>query len=189
MGNFNQALFQAIYGFARKNFFLDVLGIFLAQYLPYLLVLGFLILVFYYARSYKMRFLVFVDGALAVILARGILTEVIRFFYHHARPFDVFGFTPLVGESGSSFPSGHAAFLFALALVVFYYNRKMGIWYLVLALVNGLARVYTGVHWPMDILGGAIIGLASGFFTHWLVKPIFEKLSAAEPRGADPLGK
>jgi undecaprenyl-diphosphatase len=178
----NQYFFGLIFQFARKNFLLDDFVIFLAQYLPYLLVLGFLILVFYYDRGWKMRFLVFADGALAIILARGILTEVIRFFYHHARPFEFYNFASLISEAGGSFPSGHAAFFFALAAIVFYYNRKMGIWYLVFAFVNGLARIYAGVHWPLDIVGGAIVGVLSGLFVHWLLKPTLLKLSGAERR-------
>ncbi len=166
--NLNQSFFRLIFQFSGKYFFLDGLAVFIAQYLPYLLVLGFLILVFR-ESGFRRRLLLFCEGAMAVILARGLLTEIIRFFYHHPRPFDVYEFMPLIAERGYSFPSGHAAWFFALALTVLYANKKWGMWFFILAILNGLARIYCGVHWPGDILGGFIVGVASGWIVHKLV--------------------
>ncbi len=165
----NQYLFGAVFQFSGRNFLLDDLGVFLAHYLPYLLVAGFLYFSFQ-RKDRRERFLVFTEGALGVILSRGIITEAIRFFYHHLRPFAALNFTPLIAESGYSFPSGHAAWFFALAMTVFYYNRKLGIWFFAFAAVNGVARVFVGVHWPLDILGGAVFGVLSAMFIHQLVK-------------------
>ncbi len=175
MASLNLSLFQLIYGLSHRIFLLDDLGIFCAQYLPYLLVLIFFILVFY-EKGWRRKWYIFSEAAIAVILSRGFLTETIRFFYNHPRPFDVLGFAPLISESGSSFPSAHAALFFALAMVVFYRNRKWGIWFLIWAFVNGIARIYVGVHWPLDILGGAVIGIISAIFIHWLLRDSREKL-------------
>lgn len=166
----NQEVFQIIYGFAHRNFLLDDFGVFIAQFLPYLLVLGFLFLVFK-ETSWHKKWFFFIDGALALILSRGILTETIRFFYRQPRPFETLNFAPLIGESGGSFPSGHAAFFFALALIVFFWNKKWGAWYFIFAIINAFARVFVGVHWPLDVLGGAVVGLVSGFIVHLLIKP------------------
>lgn len=176
--SFNQPLFQFIYGLSHRNFLLDDLGVFLAQYLPYLMVLWFLFLAVK-RKDWRMRVLVLSEGALAVILSRGIVTEVIRFFYHHLRPFTVLNFAPLISESGYSFPSGHAAWFFALSMIVFYYSRKWGIWYFTLSAVMGIARIYVGVHWPLDILGGAAIGVLCGMLVHQLVRSSLGKLQQA----------
>jgi len=181
MENFNQLIFKWIFQFSHRNFVSDWFGIFLSQYLPYLLVLGFLFLVFS-QPDWRKRVFIFAEGALAVIIARGIITEFIRFFYHHPRPFETLGFTPLVGESGYSFPSGHAAFFFTLAIVVFYFNRKMGIWYFVLSAVSVIARIFVGVHWPIDVLGGVLIGLLVGYLTHRALAPRFKEIISSSEK-------
>jgi undecaprenyl-diphosphatase len=162
-------LFALIHGLSGRSIFADLAGIFFAQYLPYLLILGFLMLVFREPGA-RRKFYLFAEGTLAVILARGIIASSIHYFYHTARPFVFFGFAPLIGESGSSFPSGHMTWFFALATTVWYADRKWGIWYFLLTCIMGIARVYVGVHWPLDILGGAVIGLLSGWFIHWLLR-------------------
>ena len=161
MAALNQSLFQFIHHFAGRYSLLDDFGIFLSQYLAYFMVAGFLVLV-YRENGWRKRLYVFAEGVLAVILARGLLTEIIRFFYHHERPFSFYNFTPLIRESGWSLPSGHAAFFFALGVAVWYRNRAWGGWYLALAVLMGVARIYAGVHWPLDIAAGAAIGAGAG---------------------------
>jgi undecaprenyl-diphosphatase len=175
MTTLNQSLFQFIHQFAGRNFLLDGLGIFFAQYLAYLMGVGFLVFVFY-ERGWRRKFYVFAEGAIAVILSRGLITEIIRFFYHHARPFSFYNFVPLISEAGWSLPSGHAAIFFALATVLWYRNRAWGVWFFALATLMGIARVYAGVHWPLDIVAGAAIGIASAMFVRWLLRDSRKKL-------------
>jgi undecaprenyl-diphosphatase len=79
----------------------------------------------------------------------------------------------LIAENADfkSFPSGHAAIFFAIATAVYLYNKKLGIWFFVVAILMGMARIFVGVHWPSDILGGAVIGIISGI----IVGKIFKK--------------
>jgi undecaprenyl-diphosphatase len=66
-----------------------------------------------------------------------------------------------VPHAGLSFTSGHAIITFAIAgLLVLVLPRRWGILAFVLAACNGLARVYLGAHNPLDVVGGAAIGLA-----------------------------
>jgi undecaprenyl-diphosphatase len=169
MAHWNLAVFNLIHGWSGHSIFSDVSAIFFAEYLPYFLVLGFLILVFRQSGA-RRKFYLFAEGTLAIILARGIVAEVVGFFYTVARPFVLLGFSPLIPESGPSFPSGHMTWFFALATMVWFANRKWGIWYLALSAVMGVARIYAGVHWPLDVVCGAAIGILCAWFVHWLFR-------------------
>lgn len=64
---------------------------------------------------------------------------------------------------GLSFPSGHAILAFGLAaLLAPYLNRRWQVTVFALATFNGVARMYLGAHNPLDIVGGAALGLAIG---------------------------
>jgi undecaprenyl-diphosphatase len=177
MSALNQSIFLWIHNLSGRIAFFDYLAIFLAERLPYILVLASLVLVFY-QNGMRRRLYLFAEGALAIILARGIITTAIHFFYYHPRPFEVYGFAPLINESGSSFPSAHAAWFFALAMTVWYANRKWGWWFFAAATLMGIARIYAGVHWPLDVLGGAAIGIVSAVFVRWILKQPREALTS-----------
>ncbi|MEK7108558.1 MAG: phosphatase PAP2 family protein [Patescibacteria group bacterium] len=106
------------------------------------------------------------------LIARFGAVELIRFFYDRPRPFEVLTDIRqlLQHEAGGSFPSGHAAFYFAIAAVVSRYYPKTSLPFFGAAFSLSLSRVVAGLHWPTDILGGAIIGIAVGLLTHWLTK-------------------
>lgn len=86
------------------------------------------------------------------------------------RPYDVIeGLTSLVGaQKDYSFPSGHTGSAFAAAVVMFRgLPKKFGIPILVFACLMGLSRLYVGVHYPSDVLGGVLIGTGIALLIHW----------------------
>ena len=88
-----------------------------------------------------------------------------------------------VPHGGLSFTSGHAIITFAIAgLLVLVLPRRWGVVVLVLAACNGLARVYLGAHNPLDVVGGAAIGLAIAAVLDLI-------LDVARDRGAARLGR
>ena len=87
---------------------------------------------------------------------------------------DVEGLVNLVGESAyRSFPSGHSTSAFAFAFAVWYGTKKK--WFkwlaMIVAILMGLSRLYVGVHYPTDIVGGILVGWFSG----WLAWQICRK--------------
>lgn len=171
--SFDIFLFNLINKFSHKLWLADNLGIFLADYFGYLLVLAAAIVIFK-EKNWKDKIYFASFVALSLIVARGIIAEAIKFFVSRPRPFSVLNIQPLSQydgyDSGMSFPSGHASFFFALAAAIFYFDKKWGIRFFAAALIMGIARIFVGVHWPLDILVGAIIGVGSAFLVSLIFK-------------------
>lgn len=70
------------------------------------------------------------------------------------------GLHPLLPLTDYGFPSSHAAFYSALATSMLFVNRRAGIYLWIIALIVGAARVFAGVHTPLDIFGGYLLGIA-----------------------------
>lgn len=163
-------IFRLINNLSHKWWYLDISGAFLAKYLGFLLLL-YLLLLLFRQKNWKVKIYFFSLIVLSALTARGLIVEVIRFFYERPRPFTILGFNPLIPENyNDSFPSGHAAIYFALAAAVWFFNKsanqsqKSFILLLSGATVISLARIFAGIHWPSDILAGALIGFISAFF-------------------------
>ncbi|MFI9341184.1 phosphatase PAP2 family protein [Streptomyces sp. NPDC052773] len=98
-------------------------------------------------------------------LAAGVAVLVnvpIRGFVERPRPFlEHEGLEVLVsGKTDYSFVSDHATITMAMAVGLFVANRRFGLVGLVLALLEGFCRVYMGVHYPTDVVGGFALGTA-----------------------------
>ena len=89
---------------------------------------------------------------------------ILKPLFARPRPCDVnTAVTILVNRPhGHSFPSGHTASAFAAAFALWLQNRKLGVPALVLAAFIAFTRLYLYVHFPTDILGGAVLGIALG---------------------------
>ena len=85
---------------------------------------------------------------------------ILNFYYFRPRPFvDVDVSLLFYKPTDSSFPSNAAAAVFGLAFGIWGVNRRLGYVAIAAASLYGLARVYAGVHYPMDILAGAAIAV------------------------------
>jgi len=156
-------IFQKINQLAGRWEFLDALGIFFAKYLGYFLIFFLFLFLF---KNFKKYWPMAIQGFSAAILARLGFTELIRFLWPKPRPFIENHINLLLSHStSSSFPSGHAAFFFALSTVIYSYNKKTGHLFFFASFLISISRVFVGIHWPSDILAGAVIGIFSG----WLI--------------------
>ena len=72
-------------------------------------------------------------------------------------------------------PSGHATFAGALAMAVFLLKKKLSIIFIIGALLIGLARIIAGVHWPVDIVAGYLVGALVSVLIYF----IYMKISRA----------
>lgn len=149
--------------------------IFFAEYLQY--VLGLLLLAVIVLSKNKMKQAYMAATAvLAALLARFAVKGLVLLFYSNPRPYaGDFTARQLVltpGEDFQSFPSGHALFFFAAATAVYCRNRLLGMIFFAAATLISLARIFVGVHWPSDILAGALLGILTGWLTCKAVKSL-----------------
>lgn len=111
---------------------------------------------------------------LAIFVAQGIngvIVEVLKDIIARPRPFVVDpSIAPLVNESPtSSMPSGHASSAFAFAIVMSYYFPRSKPYMITFAIVMAVSRLYAFVHFPTDVILGAVIGIFSAYITIFFV--------------------
>jgi undecaprenyl-diphosphatase len=90
--------------------------------------------------------------------------------FERARPSTVFAEPkPLVhAPTDPSFPSGHAASSFACATMLAFYAPRFAPAFFLLAAAIAWSRVYVGVHYPLDVFGGAVLGVVIAIALRWL---------------------
>lgn len=167
MINIDYFIFQKINQYAGVWPVLDFIGVFLARFLFYFVILYLIVLLFKNWKNWAMV----IKALLAAVIARFGVTELIRHFFPRPRPFMEYDVNLLLKHPNeNSFPSGHASFLFALSFVIYSYNKKMGLIFFAASALISLARVFVGIHWPSDILAGALVGIFSGWFVTKILK-------------------
>jgi undecaprenyl-diphosphatase len=83
---------------------------------------------------------------------------------------------------GGSFPSGHAATSFACATMLSLIVPRYTVAFFLLAAAIAWSRVYNGVHYPLDVLGGAALGVVVAIALRWLLKAL-PRSRRARPAG------
>lgn len=85
----------------------------------------------------------------------------------------------LDGKTGYSFVSDHASAAMAIAVVLLVVHRKLGLLALLLAVLQALARVVLGVHYPTDVIGGVALGTAVALLllplALWVLAPLVRR--------------
>jgi undecaprenyl-diphosphatase len=174
--NLDTQIFFFLNNLAGQSPLFDKVIVFFASYLAYLVVAALLVLVFFSHYSKLEKWTILVVAGTASIIARFGITELIRVFYHRPRPFStLLNVHQLITDTAWSFPSGHATFFFALSTAVYLYNKKWGTWFFGATILITVSRVIAGVHYPSDIIGGALIGIIVGYITFVFAKRIPKK--------------
>lgn len=159
------SVFKNINRYAGKSKILDWLAIFCARYLLYAMLLAlFLIAVGHHSRG------MFFYSLSAGLSAAFVINTVIYSFYKKERPAELKSTKLLISvPQNPSFPSRHAALTSGISFYLFFYNVPIAIIFLVCSFFVGISRVFCGVHWFSDILGGIISGFISSLIIYYLV--------------------
>jgi len=182
----NDVIFFYLHNFAHRSIFLDWLIIFCADNFGYLMIfLAVVFLIFHTdgVFDYRTPFLQFKNKlreatfVLLTSFSAWVLGTIIKSFILSPRPFIFFeNIKPLFVHGGlDSFPSGHAMFFGALAMSLYYIHKRIGLIYIMVALIVGFARVASGIHFPIDILFGYIFGVIIATIFRLIFKKINQK--------------
>jgi undecaprenyl-diphosphatase len=154
----NYNIFNGINQMAGHYAWLDAIMVFLANDGIYAF-FAVLVLLWLTGREKHQKTVFF--SCLAASAALLIASQIISPIVNHPRPFIDHIVHQLINHSKDpSFPSDHATLAFSIAITVWFRNRLWGAYLLILSVLIGISRVYVGVHYPADIVGGAILAWA-----------------------------
>jgi undecaprenyl-diphosphatase len=136
------------------------IAIFAAKYLIFLTILLLIGIWLWGSRNQRVTLLVTFIAASSALLINWLISSL----WFHPRPFmQGIGHTYLAHAPDSSFPSDHATVLFTISFVFLLERgmRVLGVTMLLITLWVTWARIYTGIHFPLDMFGSLIVSIIS----------------------------
>ncbi|MDO4458816.1 MAG: phosphatase PAP2 family protein [Clostridia bacterium] len=100
-----------------------------------------------------------------------VLVSVFRYIFNQPRPYEALDIVPLIEKDtkGKSFPSRHVFSIFVIAMCWFKVSPVVGIFLFVGGVFMAVMRVIGGVHYPRDVIAGALIGIISGVIGMYII--------------------
>lgn len=152
---------------------MDQLFKFLGVYLVYALPI--ILLVMWFTIKDKPKRIALVMSMVSLVVAVFGLNKLISHFWFRPRPdLDIVGLREVFFHRPDfSFPSDHAAALFAIIFTLYLFGyKKAANYFLIYAIIITFARVVIAVHYPLDILGGGVVALIASYLVYLLRKPL-----------------
>lgn len=165
LSHLDYLVFQSINHLAVTEKFLNPLMELIATKAEYLFFIG-ILFYWFFQKSQNRRMVV--EACISACIAIGI-NGLIGMFFYRDRPFIAHHVNWLIPHvQNASFPSDHATAAFVIATAIWIWKKRDGWIWMVLAAGLALSRVWTGVHYPLDVIAGMLIGVVSAFSIHYL---------------------
>ena len=117
---------------------------------------------------------------LGIIICDQFNSFVLKALFERPRPCHTFTDINLLVScgAGKSFPSSHAANSMAVVIIISLFFRRHKYWLPFLAILVGLSRIFVGVHYPLDVLCGWIVGIGIGTGMYFLCMYFYKNIIA-----------
>jgi len=125
-------------------------------------------------------------AAVLVLIVLGVADSsvnlLLKSWIGRVRPCNVFSQVHLLAgcSHSGSFPSSHAANIFAAGTILTFFYRRVWLIWLAIVVTVSFSRIYVGVHYPLDVVGGAFYGILLGTLVLIVSKSIFRIQSLSE---------
>ena len=141
-----------------------------AKYL-YLIIVGIASIYFLKQTSTKKKQMIILGGISLPISY--LVAKLGSFLFYNPRPFVSEKIIPLISHiADNGFPSDHTLLSSSIAFVIYFFNKKLGLFLFGLAFIVGISRIYVRIHHPIDILGSIIIAGVVVTITYSFLKDI-----------------
>jgi undecaprenyl-diphosphatase len=163
----NVNLFRTINDLGKEYTYLNNFFIFMAEYMVF--ILAFIALIFWFTRREENRMMI-ISATISFILAE-MMGKIAGTLHSNNQPFaELSNVNKLIEKAvDNSFPSDHTILFFAFCMTFFIYQKRWRYIWIMLALVVGISRIWVGVHYPADVIVGAIISIFSTFIASFIV--------------------
>jgi undecaprenyl-diphosphatase len=155
----NEYLFRLINNLGKEYTILNPGVVFIAEYMVIFLVIA--VLTFWITRVNKNRIMM-ICGSITFVIAE-ILGKIAGNIHSNLQPFaELSSVNQLIEKAvDNSFPSDHTILFFSFCVTFWIFRGARGFIWILLALLVGISRIWVGVHYPADIMVGAIISICT----------------------------
>lgn len=185
LSEINIELFRMFNDLGKEVMFLNPIMIFFAKYMKYFLLFG--IIMYWFTREQENRIMI-ISSMFAFVVAE-VFGAIAGAIHSNNQPFaELSNVNQLIGHAiDNSFPSDHAIEFFSICITFLLFKKNLRYVWLAIAILVSISRVWVGVHYPADILVGAILGIIGAALCYWIIPQlnVIKKLLAIYEQGED----
>lgn len=185
LSEINIELFRMFNDLGKEIIFLNPIMIFFAKYMKYFLLFG--IIMYWFTRKRENRIMI-ISSMFAFVVAE-VFGAIAGAIHSNNQPFaELSNVNQLIGHAiDNSFPSDHAIEFFSICITFLLFKKNLRYVWLAIAILVSISRVWVGVHYPADILVGAILGIIGAALCYWIIPQlnVIKKLIDIYEQGED----
>lgn len=185
LSEINIELFRMFNDLGKEVMFLNPIMIFFAKYMKYFLLFG--IIMYWFTRKRENRIMI-ISSIFAFVVAE-VFGAIAGAIHSNNQPFaELSNVNQLIGHAiDNSFPSDHAIEFSRYVLPFLLFKKNLRYVWLAIAILVSISRVWVGVHYPADILVGAILGIIGAALCYWIIPQlnVIKKLLDIYEQGED----